>query len=730
MNTKAILVAPADPKDRQRRKREVLLAVGAFFLVMVLTWVELRFLGVDSFLFVGLFNVNLILLLIILFLVIRNTVKLMLERKRRVLGARLRTRLVLAFVFLSLFPTVLMFLISIKFVKTSVDYWFKSQVENSMTQALEVGRAFYKTAQQGLERKGKLIVIRVREMEVAWGGKAMDDFLNQKRLEHDLSLVGVITPEGSEQNWHGEREWDKAWPEIKSKIDWEQLRERPEYWSALWPGEKVDLVVGLVPVDDGKTGYLIVGERIGKGLLYKLDQIVKGIEEYKKLKSMKYPIRTLFYLVLGAMTLLIILGGMWFGFRLAKEISAPVQALALGTQRIAEGDLDVRLEDQSTDELGFLVQSFNKMAEDLGHSQDHLTLANTQLADQNQELESRGRYMAAVLNNITAGVISLDNEGRINTVNKAAEAMLDIDSREVIGTDPQILVPVPYREMFKDMLVQLSKGPRSRWQRQMDVRLRDRDLKLFINAVVLRDSEGGYAGMVMVFEDYTELEKMQRMAAWREVARRIAHEIKNPLTPIKLSAQRLEQKFGSKVGDKVFSECTALIVRQVEHLQAMVQEFSAFAKLPEVVLKEDHLAPLLQELVTLFRTGHTGIEWSLEFESEIPAAQFDLESIRRVLMNILTNAVEALDGKVDGQVWVTARHDKTLRRIQVSVADNGPGLTAEERSRIFEPYYSKKKGGTGLGLAIVRSVLSDHHGYARVEANLPQGTVFIIEIPA
>ncbi|MFN2268802.1 MAG: PAS domain-containing sensor histidine kinase, partial [Desulfonatronovibrio sp.] len=236
-------------------------------------------------------------------------------------------------------------------------------------------------------------------------------------------------------------------------------------------------------------------------------------------------------------------------------------------------------------------------------------------------------------------------------------------------------------------------------------------------------------GIVAVFEDITELEKMQRLAAWREVAKRIAHEIKNPLTPIKLSAQRLEKKFGKEIQDQSFAQSTQLIIRQVENLQQMVREFSAFAKLPEIKIKLDQLDSLLEEIVSVFRQSHRNIVWELNFISKMPEFNFDRSALKRVFMNLFLNAAEALSATSKAQVKVSVDYDQQLKRIFVQVADNGPGLSSEERARMFEPYYSSKKEGTGLGLAIVKSIVSDHGGYVRVKSNKPSGTIFVVELP-
>ncbi len=718
-------------REKRRRRRDFFLVLGAVGLIAILTWVELRYFGVDSYLFLAFLNINLILLIVVLFLVVRNVFKLIIERKRKVLGAKLRSRLVLAFVSMSIIPVLLMFFIAVRFVQTSVDYWFKEQVASSMTQALEVGQLFYNSVKKGLEVRAESTLDQIRHNQYLWGGQAMEAFLAEKKSgEYDITLMGVVSPNLREQNWFADEVWTEHWASVKDSIPWADLLERPSYWTAIWPSEAGDLVVGILPVDKAKTGFLVVGQKVEPGLLARLEGIVQGLDEYRKLESIKYPLKIALYTILAVITMLIIFGSIWYGFKLSREISQPVMSLADGTQRIARGDLDVRLDDQSDDELGQLVKSFNKMAQDLRASKQSITDVNERLGAQNQELEARGRYMQAVLDNITAGVISIDQDGRITTVNKAAEFILGLDSKKVLGSYPLDLVSGEYGAMIRDVLNQLNDLPDSQWQRQLDIEVHGKIVKILVNAVILKGENDDHYGIVAVFEDITELEKMQRLAAWREVAKRIAHEIKNPLTPIKLSAQRLEKKFNNKIDDPSFIQSTQLIVRQVENLQQMVREFSAFAKLPEVRPRLDQLDSLLEEVISIFRQSHRNIVWELHFVSAVPEFNFDREALKRVFLNLLLNASEALGAVKGGFVSVSVDYDKQLKRVFVQISDNGPGLSSEERARMFEPYYSSKKEGTGLGLAIVKSIVSDHGGYVRVKSNKPKGTIFVVELPA
>ncbi|OIO05554.1 MAG: PAS domain-containing sensor histidine kinase [Desulfovibrionaceae bacterium CG1_02_65_16] len=745
MNDDSQTPAPTTPsassiveaREHLRRRREAGIAVAGVLSIVVLVWVELKLLGVTSYLFLGLVNLNFILLLVVLFVVGRNGVKLMLERRRNVLGSRLRSRLVLAFILLSLVPVALMFYVSAKFVQTSVDYWFKTQVEDSMEQSLEIGRAFYQSAQARVEQRGGEVLSQVAANHFTWGGRNMDAHLVDSKREYGLTVIGVLTPDGREQNTHPAKVFERVWAEARTKVDLADLRKNPRPVSVMLSSAGNDLIVGILPVDEGKTGFLVLGESIGGGLLHKLDEVVRGLDEYKKLRKLKYPWKMNLYLTLGVMSLLIVLGASWFGFRLAKEISAPVQAMAAGTESIAKGDLSVRLADAGNDELGSLVRSFNRMAEDLEAGQKRLMNANERMGQQYEELERRGRYIEAVLDNITSGVISTDASGRIGTVNKAAEAMLGVRAEQLVGLKAQHLVHGEFSELLSEALRHLAKVPEARWTRQIDLQLRERSARFLVNLVGLAngasDGEGGGAaegtGLVAVFEDITELEKMQRLAAWREVAQRIAHEIKNPLTPIKLSAQRLQRKFSSVAQDQSFDDCAELIVREVERLQQMVSEFSNYAKLPELKPVPGDLTALLAEVVGTFATAHREFAWEFDAAPDLPQVPFDAEGLRRVFINLLTNAAEALDGREDGRVTVRAVADPARGVARVSVADNGPGFSQEERARMFEPYFSRKKTGTGLGLTIVRSVITDHKGQVRVEAASPHGSVFLVELP-
>ncbi len=337
---------------------------------------------------------------------------------------------------------------------------------------------------------------------------------------------------------------------------------------------------------------------------------------------------------------------------------------------------------------------------------------------------------------MAAGVIAVDAKGQITTFNPSAERLLKVQAQSVLGRNWRELLSGEQLELAQRLMVGLVPGSQRTVGKQVRLSVGGESLTLMVHLGFLRDQAGADLGMVVVFEDLTELEKAQRMAAWREVARRIAHEVKNPLTPIKLSAQRLMRRYGDKLGpdDQVFQECTQTIVHQVEELRKLVNEFSTFARLPSSKLAPGNLLQIAEESLALYRTGHGGIDFELEVEGEIPEFDLDREQMSRVLINLLDNAVAAVEALEDQdatrQVVVRLAHDHILHIVRLEVEDTGPGVPPEHKLRLFEPYFSTKKGGTGLGLSIVSTIVADHNGYIRVQDNQPQGTRIIVELPA
>ncbi len=715
--------------ERKRRRKEILLAGAATLLVLGLGFFQTTQV-LSGGLFLAIFNLNVVILLGILFVVLRNGLKLLLERRRGVLGSRLRTRLILSFTAMTLVPCLFMFLVTAQFVKQSVDFWFKTQVETSMENALEVARNAYDKTGKRLRSQAEYALEEIQNRRFIWGGKEMTALLEQKNREYGLAISGALTPDLEEKIWFADSSIGGSWLMVKNSISWGSLKEQG-YTFMLGNGPFNDFMYGVLAVDEGKTGYLVLGEDMGAGFKSRLDAIVAGNGEYKNLRNIKRGLKDITYVTLAILTALITMSTIWFAFKVAKEFSSPIMEMVEATGQVAKGDLSVRLHDLADDEMGLLARSFNKMTEDLGRNRKELTDANQRLAEQNLSLDQHRRYVETVLNNITAGVVTFDAAWNITTVNNAACSILGLNQHSIIGRNIAEIIPPQYFPLTMEIGKRLQRRPQTQVQRQFTLHMEEGEKRLLLTAVALPFGGEENYGCLGVFEDITELEKMQRMSAWREVARRIAHEIKNPLTPIKLSAQRLERKFSGVVNDPVFVQSTQLIVREVEHLQNMVLEFSNFAKIPEIKPEAADLTSFLQELVETFGNSHSNIHWQLDLPTEVlPKVNLDKEAMHRAMLNILTNAAEALEGRAAPQVKIAVSLLPALDMVRIRVSDNGPGLTEEERQKMFEPYFSRKKGGTGLGLPIVKSIITDHYGAVRASRSDSGGLTLTIDLPA
>jgi two-component system, NtrC family, nitrogen regulation sensor histidine kinase NtrY len=428
----------------------------------------------------------------------------------------------------------------------------------------------------------------------------------------------------------------------------------------------------------------------------------------------------------------ILFSATWVGFYIARGITEPVQRLVEGTREVAGGNLTVRLRRESRDEVGELVEAFNAMTAELKLGKDALTQANVSLTAGNQELEARRAYMEAILENAATGVIALDAQGRVTLFNRAAA--------EVLRMDPAEVKDRPYREAFRDVtlavfsqlidLLREGRGgeERDRKEREVHVDAGGERLTLRVHVRRVVSPSGEPLGAVLVFDDLTELIRVQKEAAWREVARRLAHEIKNPLTPIQLSVQRLRKRMGGDKGElpPVVEETTSTILDEVGSLKRLVDEFSEFARMPEPHPVPQSIWGVIGEVAALYRNAYPKVALEVE-EADLGPLAVDREQMRRVFTNLFENAVQAMDG--EGTIRVTgARAPEGMAEIRV--ADTGPGVEKGAQADVFRPYFSRRQGGTGLGLAIASRIVEEHGGRIRVEDNLPRGAVFVLTFPA
>jgi two-component system nitrogen regulation sensor histidine kinase NtrY len=720
------------PDERRRRRREGIVIAITALVVLVLALFETRLPELSNssslsgnIVFFLLINLNLILLILLIFLVTRNLVKLLFERRQRILGSRLRTRLVLAFVSLTLFPTLLLFLVAQGFLTTAIDNWFGVRVESSLAGSLDVAQSYYQAAANRSLRAAHALAEQTQQRGLWSQTKRtqLHEFLNEKL--HELNFAGIEV-------------FDGARTAVAAVTQTEQLGTATlpvpplDVMDQLFRGEPIartqrvgkgDLVRGGVPVldADGQViGAIVIAEVVPRQISRTAEDISRSFQEYRQLKTMKQPIKNGYTLTLLLITLVVIFSATWFGFYLAKGITVPIQRLAEGTREVAQGNWDYRIAAGGDEEVATLVDSFNRMTGELKtiHS----------------ELDARRRYIENILTNIAAGVISIGQTGTVTTVNRAVESMLGLRAREVEGRSWQAVFERSDLRKIGELISQVVDGGETEVERQLRFGGGDRVVTALVTAAALRDDAGASLGVMLFFEDVSHLLRVERMEAWREVARRIAHEIKNPLTPIQLSAQRLRKRFATQLGEQhggIFDECTRTIIRQVEELKKMVNEFSTFARLPAADLTSQDLNEIIEEALVLFREGHREIDFEWTPAADVPTLELDRAAIKRAIVNLLDNAVAACAAVAGerGRIAVSTQYEPRVGLVRLEVADNGTGMSDLTKGRIFEPYFSTKKEGTGLGLAIVSAIVADHQAYIRVRDNAPRGSRFVIEFP-
>lgn len=731
-------------EERKKRTREALVIVLSVLLIVLLTGIEIRLTQISSkaplssnVIIFGMINIIVLLVVLLVYLISRNIVKLLVESRSKVLATRLRTKLVISFVGLSLVPTMLLFFASASFISNSVQNWFNVQVETSLSESLEVAQTYYKTsASNALFYAHRLSETIKRDRLLNEDSlPRMKALIREKQKEYNLGIVEVFSSQREELIRASNPDVPLGDLTSPTSEDINQALSGHELTKVNSIG-KADLIRGIVPIYStynarDVVGVVVVNYYVPHSLVSKMREISDSYQEFRRLKILKSPITTGYLLVLFLIASVIVFLAFWIGIYLANSMTKPIQALVEGTRAVADGDLEVIIDAEGPDEIGMLVGAFNTMIQDLRTQREVLSSTNNELTRINLEIESRRRYMEIVLRNVAAGVISVDRDGMITTINTSAERLLHINTHKVLGRNFREVMREAHLEIVRDALRDMALTRHDTISRQITLEMRGERHVLQMNLSMLRDEQGEFLGSVLVLDDLTQMVKGQRMAAWREVARRIAHEIKNPLTPIQLSAQRLRKRyldrFSSDEDGKIFDECTSMISRAVDELKILVNEFSNFARMPAVQPTDNNLNELVRETLTLYEQAHREVLYQFVPDQKLPTVKIDRDQIKRVLINLLENAVAAMNNK--GTVLITTSYDAELKMVSCSVADDGPGISAEIKSRLFEPYFSTKKGGTGLGLAIVTSIVSDHNGFVRVRDNFPSGACFVIELP-
>lgn len=730
-----------EPADRRRRTRLILVSVGA--LVVSLTAVQvliqqLRFPTpiASNVLIFALVNINIVLLLLLVLLVFRSLFKVYLERRENVLGAKIRVKLAVAFVSLALLPAGLLFLVASNLITTSVDTWFNVQVETSLENAVEVARTYSRESQEETLDRAHQIAVRLGEALAAEGVSGARRLGSEKFREHGLDAMQLFSRQRVElAQWRGPRIPEEAMLSPASRLVRQALDGESQVTFATVEG--VDLIRAIVPLGRSgrgreSLGVVAVWAWIPAALATKAADIETATQEYRQLRLLKNPIKGIYLMLFLMVTLVIIFGAIWVGVYLARGITGPIQQLAEGTRRVAEGELDFTIQVKADDEIGMLVDSFNRMTGDLARSKTALTRAYQELQHSNVELDRRRDYMETVLESIAAGVLSLDRAGRVTTVNRTAARLLGREASAVLHRSYAELFTGESLAPLRRLVGRLVEEGRETADQQVTLSVAGRPATLVVTASSLRDPAGEPRGMVVVLDDVSEVVRAQQALAWREVARRIAHEIKNPLTPIQLSTQRLRKKFAERAPDvgPVLEECTQTIIQEVEGLRKLVDEFSRYARMPAPQPRPSDLHAVIRQVETLYAGVHAGIRIGAELDPGLPLLHLDPDQIKRALINLVDNAVAAIGEAEEGAIRITTRYQPEAGCVTLEVADTGPGFPPEDRDRFFLPYYSTKRSSGGLGLAIVHRIILEHGGQVRIEDHQPRGARLIVTLPA
>jgi len=724
----------SNDKTSGRKKAIVFLAIAIVLLFGILlsqSSFDLPFLNPDTnqqlLFFASLSALIFLSFVALTFVLARNLLKLFAERRLGVLGSKFRTRLVVASLLLSFLPVIVMFWFAYGLINRSIDKWFSSPVEEVRRDTATMGSLLAKYAAENA-RAGAASIAQSPDIKRAFASQdlslAAPEFRRQ-RADLQGGFAVAILGDRVEQS----AEMPAPWPDIKDEIYKRLGTHSPFTW------QQTDYILGSAPV--GRQGEIIVAMPLPADFSQTVKQIEASQQRYVDLTHQRRLVRRTYMDLLLLLTVLVLFATTWFALFLSKLVTRPVAALAEATQEISRGRLDYRVEISAADELGDLVRSFNRMAEELETSRRQIEASSRELSAVNNTLEQRRRHIETILESIPTGVLSLNAERHITHFNQALLRLFH-PKREEAGA-PAILIGAPIADVFSSEMLEDLEPLLRRADRmgstttQMEITVQRAKLNVAATVATLHH-DGERLGYVLVFEDLSDLLKGQKQAAWRDVARRVAHEIKNPLTPIALSAERIRRHLKrspvpDKASLKTIDGCAETIAGAVETVRTLVDEFSTLARFPTAQPQPSNINAIVESALALFHGRLDGIRVRTHLAEDLPNVMADPEAVKRALANLVDNAAEAMLHAPVREIDISTALIAAGDTVEIVVCDTGHGVTDELKERLFLPYFSTKQRGTGLGLAIVSRIIEDHLGSIRLEENKPQGTRFVVELP-
>lgn len=673
----------------------------------------------DSMLLYGLSSLNFAALIIFGFIFLRSVVKLVRERRALQLGSKLKTRLLLYFALISLMPIIAMAFFSYLFMNRAIDRWFAAIPDSVSRQARDVEQQATADQTAKLHATARMLATMIENRDVSEAN------LNEISAAGNLTRIEILAPDGSVLRSSGKQVPTGQAGELDQVLDIARHGKPDDV--VLQDGRGFDAAIADLP--NGRRLVVVPDIQTAETVGQKVDNSLARLEE---LKQQQVTVRQIGLLTLGVLTFLLIFASSWTAFHIARGLTVPIRALAEGSDLIAQGNLGHRVDVLAEDELAILVDSFNAMADKLDSSSRTIT-------------EGR-RYIETVLQSLPNGVISFDRENCVTTINNSAKSILRLEKSDFVLTGLDKLVGDENRQVIERLLSRARRIGHASEQTMLkgETTVGHSNGDGNIPVALIATALGEDSGCVLVIEDLSELIAAQRASAWQEVARRMAHEIKNPLTPIQLSAERIAKRVGaersalSPVGSihsstptpDVVKEGTDTILREVASLKAMVDEFSRFARLPEVKLQPGDLNDVIRNVSGMYKDGFADVKMDVRLSDDLPAAMIDTEQLKRVFVNLIENSMEAFDEDAqERSISISTRYDRAREMIVVELADNGKGIDPADFPKLFQPYFSTKGRGTGLGLAIVSRIIADHRGRISAANNL-LGAKFTIELPA
>ncbi|HTZ84977.1 MAG TPA: ATP-binding protein [Candidatus Acidoferrales bacterium] len=724
------------PKTSYRKQVIILLSISVFLLLAILvseTAFDLKFLNPgnnqDIVVFSALSALIFLLFVALTFVLMRNLLKLFAERRLGVLGSKFRTRMVAGALLLSSLPVVVMYWFAYGLMNRSIDKWFSAPVEEVRADTNAMASLLADYAAQNARAEAAAIAASP-ETERDFAGHGYSGILTEFQ-HHELTLQGGFALAVRDGNAEASFNAPAAWLLMKDKLP---IAEAEAGHPVKFMWQNTEYTLGVAPV---QGGMIVVAIPLPRGFSETVRQVETSQQRYYNLARERRVVRRTYMGLLLLLTMSVLFVTTWLALFLSKIVTRPLSALAEATQAISRGQLDYRVDVSSADEIGDLVRSFNRMAEDLESSRRQIEASSRDLSAANAELDQRRRQIETILESIPTGVLSLDADRRVTHVNQAMLRMFHPDPAYGPGTEILLgasLAEVFPAEVLEDFEFLLRRGDRMGMSTsQIEMQFPRGSLNVAVTVATLRH-QGERSGYVVVFEDLSDLLKAQKQAAWREVARRVAHEIKNPLTPISLSAERIQRHLDRATPDdpasmEVVRSCAETIAGAVETVRQLVDEFSTLARFPVAKPQPADINEIIENSLAMFNGRLDGIVLHKSLASDLPRVMADSEAIKRAIANLVDNAAEASQDSVVREIGISTTLVGSRDAIEITVADTGHGVTRELKEKLFLPYFSTKKRGTGLGLSIVSRIVEDHHGSIRVEKNEPVGSRFIIEIP-